>query len=57
MAPRPHDSSDQPHNGPADYHEGPAAAKRFRDALTILAHPPKSAARPQTHRKGKSRKK
>ena len=56
MAPRPHDSSDQPHTGPADYHEGPAATKRFRDALTILAHAPKSAAlRPQTKKKGRKK--
>jgi len=44
MAPRPH--RDEPSPNPAGYREGPQAAKRFQDAMTILANTPRPSAQP-----------
>jgi hypothetical protein len=45
-------------SGPADIHEGPTAAAKFRAALTRIASLPKSAApRPQPHHRKHAKKK
>jgi hypothetical protein len=43
MAPKSSRDLGKPHTGPADFNEGPAAADRFRSAISRLATLPKSA--------------
>jgi len=57
MAPRPRNSSDKPHLGPQDFHEGPQAVARFVAALTHIARLPKSAVPPHKSHKRSGRKK
>jgi hypothetical protein len=54
MAPK--SSGDKPHLGPEDFNEGPAAAARFRSAVSRLASLPKSSV-PDANPKIKHRKK
>jgi len=58
MPPKSSSGGEKPHLGPEDFNEGPAAAARFRSAVSHLAALPKSAV-PDSHPvpKAKHRKK